>query len=357
MTILRRFFTALLRHWIRNIFLTLILLGALFLAYQNRLVPGIKPALTYKTVNPEVKDIRESISLSGDVKADEQAILRFQSSGLLTWVGVKEGDTVRKGQALASLDRRQLQKDLEKELNDFMNEHTDFDQTQDDYRSKRDALLLTDAMKRILNKAQYDLNNSVLDVELKDLALKLATLTTPIAGVVTRVDAPFAGVNITPAGAEIEVVNPATLYFSAELDETDIAKVTVGLPVEIALDAFSGEPITSTVSRISFTPMSGVTGTAYEVKIAITQNPDQRIKVGLNGTASIILKTKPGVLTIPESAVSISGDESSVQLLVGDKAQKRVITTGIVSDDGDIEVLTGLSQGDQVIISNGSKKK
>ncbi|OGD79040.1 hypothetical protein A2368_00660 [Candidatus Collierbacteria bacterium RIFOXYB1_FULL_49_13] len=354
MSVFRRLFTALLRHWIRNVILTLVLLAAFFLAYQNRLLPGIKPTVTYKTINPVVKDIRETLSLSGSVAADEQAILRFQSSGLLTWVGVKEGDLVKKGQALASLDKRQLQKDLQKELNDFLNEHTDFDQTQDDYRSRRDALILTDAMKRILDKAQYDLNNSVIDVEIKDLALKLATITTPIAGVVTHIDTPNPGINITPAGAEFHVVNPDSLYFSGELDETDIASVSLGQSVEITLDAFPDQPLLSTVSRISFTPMSGVTGTVYEVKIFLS--PDPRLKVGLNGDASIILKTKSQVLTVPESAISISANESSVQVLAGDKSQRRVVTTGIVDNDGNIEVLSGLSESDLVIISNGSKK-
>ncbi|HPA35669.1 MAG TPA: biotin/lipoyl-binding protein, partial [Chitinophagales bacterium] len=63
---------------------------------------------------------------------------------------VKEGDLVKKGQAIASLDQRELKKRLEKELNDYMTVRWDFEQTHEDYKDYKDRYLLTDEMKRIL---------------------------------------------------------------------------------------------------------------------------------------------------------------------------------------------------------------
>ena len=58
------------------------------------------------------QDLEESLTLSGKVDADEHAVLRFQTSGMMSWVGVKEGDYVKKYQGLATLDQRELQKTL-----------------------------------------------------------------------------------------------------------------------------------------------------------------------------------------------------------------------------------------------------
>lgn len=342
----------LMAHLVVSLFSLAVISAAAIYAFSTGRLTFIKKP-DYQTVSVKVQDISEVLSVSGQVNAEEIAVLRFQTSGLLSWVGVKEGDTVTKNQAVAALDRRQLQKDLEKELNDFKNERWDFDQLQDDYRHTRDALLLTDKMKRILDKAQFDLNNSVIDVELRDLSLKLATLTTPIAGIVTKVGAPYSGVNVTPAQAEFEIVNPASVYFSAEVDETDIAKISSGLDAVVTLDAYPDDRFDTNVGQISFTPLSGTTGTAYEVKLPLTGSSTFRL--GLNGDADIILKTKSQVLTLPEKAITESGDKTTVQILENGQPKVVTITTGIVSPDGDVEIVAGLSADAQVVLPNGKK--
>ena len=64
-------------------------------------------------------------------QAREQSKVAFQTGGKLTQIAVKEGDVVQKGQYLASLDQRQLQKSLQKELNDYMKARWTFDQNKD----------------------------------------------------------------------------------------------------------------------------------------------------------------------------------------------------------------------------------
>ena len=71
---------------------------------------------TETTVTPKRKNITDQITLSGSVDANSKAELRFQTSGQLAWVGVKVGDKVRKYQAIASLNKDQLKKQLQKIL-------------------------------------------------------------------------------------------------------------------------------------------------------------------------------------------------------------------------------------------------
>ena len=142
---------------------------------------------TEKTVTVKQGDLTQTLELSGHLQAEENLTLRFQTSGLLTWVAVKEGDWVRRGQALATLDRRALEKTLKKELNDYSKERADFEQDQDDHKLVREGLVIDYEIRRILDKAQWDLENSVIDVELADLSHRLAVLSSPIAGIVTKV--------------------------------------------------------------------------------------------------------------------------------------------------------------------------
>src|SRR3989304_9274792 len=121
-----------------------------------------KQAKNTYTVKRET--IKDELSLSGEIEAEEHVTLRFQSSGRLAWVGVKEGDYVKKYQGVASLDQREVQQNLKKYLNTYVNERFDFDQEKQDTQIKYTGGLSEDARReaiRVLDKAQNDLNSAV----------------------------------------------------------------------------------------------------------------------------------------------------------------------------------------------------
>lgn len=231
------------------------------------------------------------VSASGKIEAKRIANLTFQTSGLLSWVGVKEGDYVQKWQGIASLDRRELEKRLARYLNLYMTNRWDFEQLQEDYKDEKERYLITQAMKRILDKAQFSLNNAVIDVELTDLALKLSTISTPIEGIVTRVDTPNPGINVTPLGATFTVIDPSSVYFSAFVDEADISKIKIGQEAKITLDSYPDEEFKGRVERIDFVATTTTGGgTAFRVEISLPENDNLKFKVGANGDAEILVK-------------------------------------------------------------------
>ena len=85
--------------------LTLFIIGIVI--YKNNISSKAKNKVDSYKIKRE--DIREILTLSGEIDAEEKATLKFQTSGRLSWVGVKEGDYVKKYQSLASLDKRELQ--------------------------------------------------------------------------------------------------------------------------------------------------------------------------------------------------------------------------------------------------------
>lgn len=295
-------------------------------------------------------------SASGKIRAEKDAILRFQISGLLSWVGVQKGDAVKKGQAIASLDKRELEKRFQKEMNSYLNERWDFEQVQDDYEEIKENHLITDSIKRILEKNQFDLESSVLNVEIADLAVRFATINSPFEGVVADLDQPYPGVNISPTTAFFRIIDPKSVYFEAKVDETDIPKVKIGDKVKLLIDAYPEETFDGTVGKIDFssTTSSGG-GTAYNAWIYFTSGA-ANLKLDMSGDAEIIHSSLADALLVPISAFSEKGGKTFVWKVLDGKAHQVEIEVGNIGDDY-IQVISGLDEGDRVITSNISLLK
>lgn len=324
------------------IILLLLLIAGFFVYRSNSSQNANEKTNPYKVKRQTLK---ETLSLSGKIDAEEKTTLRFQTSGRLSWVGVKEGDYVKKYQSIASLDQRALQKQLDKDLNDYLDTRWSFEQTKD---NNNQGQPITTALQRILDKSQFGLNKSVIDVELQNLSLEYANLWTPIEGLVTRVASPFAGVNITPSQAEFDIVNPNTIYFSALADQTDIVKITNLKKGYIVFDSFPDKTVNGQITAIGFTPKNGETGTVYEVKLSLGDgNSDNRYRLGMTGDVEFVLKQKTNVLSVPSSYLKTENSKKYVYKKINDKKIKTFVTTGSEYGD-DTEILDGLAAGDIV---------
>jgi len=308
-----------------------------------------KPVYTVKR-----DSIRETLTISGELDAQEKITLRFQSSGLISWIGVKQGDVVKKYQVIASLDQKEAKKNLEKYLNTYMDSRWDFEQTKDEYRQPgQDYWGLSwdqrNAIDRALQQAQFDLNNAVLDVELKNILLQYSNLVSPIDGIVTKVAAPVAGVHATATQSEFEVVNPDSLYFSLLPDQTEVTKLSASMSAEIIFDSYPDEKVTGTIQNIAFIPKSGETNTVYEVKITYPTHDESHTKyrIGMTGDATFTLLDKPDVLVVPPAYIKIEKDKKYVMKQTGNKKEKVYVDIGIESDEM-TEIIGGLAEGDVI---------
>jgi len=312
----------------------------------------------YSLAKTKRGDLTQTISASGKTKSQNQVDLKFQTSGLLTWVGVKERDWVKKWQVIAQLDRRELQKTLDKYLRDYSEQRNDFEEMyRVTYKGAKPEDALTDTARRILEKNQWDLEKAVLDVELKDIALKLATLITPIEGIVTKIDTPVAGINITPATAVFTVADPNSVIFVVNVDEADIGGISLGQKVKITLDAFPGQEFEGEVTKISFASIITTGGgTAFPVEISLPENTNLMFKVGMNGDAEIITQKKENILLVPDGAVWQREDKNYVWKVVGGKAKKQEVKIGSEAEDS-VEILEGLVEGESVIKEKVSEIK
>lgn len=334
----------------RKIIWIIALLVVGLLVGWNKLGQAGKKSVKETTHTVKKETIKQTLTVTGKLDAKEKITLRFQSSGLLAWVGVKEGDTVIKYQAIAGLDQQELQKNLQKYLNTYESERWDFEQTKDEYRqpSQRYWGLTWDQRNeadRALQKAQFDLNSAVLDVELKNISLRYATLYSPINGIVTKVATPIAGVNITPAQAEFEIVNPDSIYLSVLPDQTEVSTITASQSADIVFDAFPDVHIKGHVQSIAFTPKTGETSTVYEVDVRFPLDMEATYRVGMTADATFTTVEKPDVIAIPIRFVKSENGKIFVMKKTSKGKEKQYVQIGIESDDM-TEITGGLAEGD-----------
>jgi len=333
----------------------LILLGVVIVLGYYFFFQGKTKGESIKLGEAKLETLSETVSATGTVDAAIMTKLRFQTSGRLAWVGVKEGDMVKKWQALASLDKQELKKKLEKDLLDYKRERWDFDQERENYgveevQDHNYPNVLTDELRRILQKTQFDLDNVILDVEIKDLAVKFATIVSPIDGLVVDIEEPYAGVNITPAGAEITVIDPDSTEFVAEVDEVDVSFVTVGQEAIIRLDAYPEEEIKTTVKSVDFvstTTKGG--GTAYLVKTSLPENIGKKYRVGMNGDIEFLVEDREEVLVVPQEALVASDDKTSVWVVRDGKYTLVDVELGTETAVY-AEIISGVKSGEKVVI-------
>lgn len=178
----------------------------------------------------------------------------------------------------------------------------------------------------------------------------------PIEGKITKVNF---SLGETPTGANPFIMMLGTERYEIKVDipESDITKIRVGEQVSIELDAFgSDHPFNGTVAFID--PAQTIIKDVTYYRNTVTFNPDSwndQIKPGMTANITIISEEKNDVLYIPQRAVKIRAATLGevpgkyVEILVNGQTQEKEVIVGLRGDNGLVEILSGLSEGESVI--------
>ncbi|OGM26597.1 hypothetical protein A2627_01075 [Candidatus Woesebacteria bacterium RIFCSPHIGHO2_01_FULL_39_28] len=321
-----------------------------------------RPKFSVETAKVTRSSITESLSASGKIDATEKANLTFQTTGKISWIGAKEGNQITKGQAIAKLDTIKLNSDYQRALSDLRSTQATVDRIHDDLKNHdSDETFLQKETRTEAESANDKAYEAFIKAQ-KDL--KDSTLVSPLTGIIAKIDPDQIGVNVSAFSSSYLIINPESFVFEAEVNEVDIAKLTIGQKVLITLDAFPDEELEGITLSISYSSILTSTGaTAYKVKVKLPGNKNQLLRLGMNGDAEFIFKTVNDVLTVPSTSVVETGDKKFVWIVnTSEKAHKKEITTGVSSIDL-IEVKSNLTDTETVItrpptdIKDGDKIK
>lgn len=354
---------------------------------------GAKPVVQPKEVTVAVAALEawpRSVRVQGSLLADEDAVIGSKLAGRVATVEVDLGSIVKKGDTLVTLDRSEL--DLQVQLAEAQLKQAtaaigltpDDDESKLDYKKSPPVELeqaLVDEAQAAVNRAQgllptraitggeYDTliaqlraakarYNSALNSVGTQASLigvrraELALVRQQVAD--SRIMAPFDGVveaRRTSPGEYLAMGQPVVsmvrsdrLRLTAGVPESRAREIKPGQQVEIRVAGVE-EPIVAAVTRVS--PI--VTQTSRSVRIeADIPNPDHRLQAGLFAEADVIVDAYSQAIALPESAVTRFAGVEKVWVVADGQATQKSIRTGR-QERGRIEILDGLPVGSQVV--------
>jgi HlyD family secretion protein len=175
-----------------------------------------------------------------------------------------------------------------------------------------------------------------------------AMIIAPISGLITQFDAEV-GQLATPNTPLISIMSSEGYEVDAGVSETDIGKISIGDTVSMTLDAFPNETFSGSVFYIAPAETNNQGVISYEVKISFNDN-DSRIKSGLTANIDIETQKKDNVLILPQYAILQNDDGVFVQTVDEDgKTKDNPVTLGIQDRDGNVEIISGVTDGEQVL--------
>ncbi len=184
----------------------------------------------------------------------------------------------------------------------------------------------------------------------------------PFGGIVTKKFAdPGAFVTPSTAGSSASSASASILalastnQISANVAEANIAQIKVGQPVKITVDAFPGKTFEGRVIQVAAQSTLTQNVTSFEVKTSVS-DPGNLLRSGMSANVEFNVGTLNNVLVVPTVAIVRQDGVSGVQVMGGQRGEGRrpafrPITTGVSTDDGKTVVLSGLQEGDRVLIS------
>jgi len=199
-----------------------------------------------------------------------------------------------------------------------------------------------------VRQAQANLQKSLAD--LSDYSLRA-----PSGGLISKINYEK-GEYIGLSQSTISLIGVSNLEIKVDAPESDIAKIKTGQTASITLDAFTDNRIFK--GRVTFIdPAETIINDVvyYKVKVSFEQKEDD-VKSGMTANVTIFTNSRQNVLAVPARAIVAKDNSRFVRALVNGVKQEKEVTTGLRADEGLIEILSGLEEGETIITFIKEKK-
>lgn len=396
----------------KNIIITSSIIALVLFLILYNIFKDSGPEFSYTTVKGEKGNISSLVSATGKISATNEVLIGSQVSGTISAVFVEENDNVKKGDVLAIINPDTINQTIaryEAQLNSakasLNSSKVQYNNKLINYNRLSEVYKVTGGKspsKTELDNAQMELSTAKADVQVKEASikevetnlnsakidLKNSIITSPIDGVVlTRSIDAGQTVAASFSTPELFVIaeNLEKMKLVVNVSEADVGKVKENQKVKFTVDTFPDDTFTSTIYRVN----KGATESedsivSYETTIYI-DNKDLKLRSGMSATADIETESAENVILIPVSALffqplslsltdaekrpamlrgppshrarapkevqtDITSKNATVYVLVNGMPEIRHIVTG-VSDGKNIQVISGLSETDEVITS------
>ncbi len=206
------------------------------------------------------------------------------------------------------------------------------------------------AYQEALRAREKTVTNAQAAIEQIKTEIAERVLRAPFAGIVTVVDTEV-GATAAVNETVISLIGDDTLQIESFVPEINLSLVQPGASSIVTLDAY-GDSVPFEATVVTVDPAETVRdGVSTYRAILEFETPDERIRSGMTANVVITADRRENVISIPQRAVAMRDGASYVRLLVGEETVEREVETGAVSSLGSIEVISGLTPGEILVLS------
>jgi RND family efflux transporter MFP subunit len=350
-----------------------LIFGAIFL--KGVFNPGVEVQLATVSLSSPAQ-VNAVLTASGYVVARRKAAVASKGTGTLVFLGVEEGDRVKKGQVIARLEDSDVAATLQRTRENLRLAQADLNDAKQSQERMRVLLKEGAVAQAEFDSAEARYGRVVATIEGARFAVKEAEvaventrIVAPFDGTVLKknadvgeIVAPLAGAASSKA-AVVTIADMASLEVEADVSEANITRVSAEQNCEIALDAYPQQRYPGYVSKI--VPTADRAKATVLVKIRF-RDYDQRVLPEMSAKVTFLAAGSPAntetktVLTVPAAAVATRDGRQVIFQIKDDRAVEVAVTTGEKLGSL-LEIKSGLKEGDKVIakvdeqIKNGAK--
>ena len=323
--------------------------------------------IIYKEIPVEIKDIRKTSVVTGRIEPRNEVNIKPQINGIISELYKEAGQMVREGEVIARLKvipdmgslssaesrLRLAELNLKQAETDYRREKQLYDKdlvSADEYDKVVQSLKQAEEEHAAAKEALEVIRDGVSSTNATgSTTLVRSTITGLILDIPVKVGNSVIQANTMNDGTTVATVaDMSDLIFNGSIDETEVGALHEGMPMSITLGALPDYRSEAFLEYISPKAVEKNGSNQFEIKAALSRSTDVTIRSGYSANAEIVLQEEKGVLSVQESALDFRGDSTFVYLKTGEKQyESRPVVTGI-SDGIDIEIKSGLKEGDVV---------
>jgi RND family efflux transporter MFP subunit len=350
--------------YIVTIIVALAIIAAIIILYPIVFSKTIEVKLT-SVMLQSTAQTSAVLTASGYVVAQRQASVSSKGTGVMVYLGVVEGDKVKKGQIIARLDDRDIQAQLDEAKSGLQLYQAQLNEVQNSYNREKELFSRGLSSQQNLDQAETTYNMLLANIEIAkariqeaEVSLENMIIRAPFDGTVLtknaevgEIVAPF-GASTTSRAAVVTIADMNSLMIEADVSESNIDRIKTNQDCEIVLDAYPQKSypgyvfkIVPTADRSKATVMVKVGFKEYDSRVL----PEMSAKVSfLSQPIDAKMLSEEKYLVVQTSAIRQENGSSVVYKVDNDTAVPVEIKTGR-SIGNYTEVISGLEAGDSVI--------
>jgi membrane fusion protein, multidrug efflux system len=282
--------------------------------------------------------VQDRITLPAVVESFEDLWVKAEVSGLVVKTYVKEGDMVQKGQVLVELDSRDYVTRLERIETAYKQAVVDRDRMAALFKKNSAAASEMDKVETQVKDLEAQRSEA-------KLALERTKITAPITGRLNELEAKV-GDNMANDKPVARILQIGQVKVTVGIPESDVSSVMDLDSADIVIEALENLKLKG--RKLFLSRQTGDMARVFNLELVV-DNSDGKILPGMFASVSIVKKSFSDSISIPLYAVISQGTESFVYVENNNKAEKRVVTLGVL-EGWMTQVNSGLKAGDRVII-------